>query len=87
MNTKCTEGMSEALISLTLSQLVAPRWIIVQFSSASFIKHSISELFRNGESGVKLRYCSSYVYQPSCVTVIPLLFKQKKKELKAVSLY
>lgn len=45
---------------------------------ASFIKLSISDLFRNGESGVKLRYCSSYIYQPSCVTVIPLLFKQKK---------
>lgn len=31
-------------------------------------------------SGVKLRYCSSYFNQPSCVTVIPLLFKQKITE-------
>lgn len=30
-----------------------------------------------GESGVKLRYCGSYIYQPSCVTSIPLLLSKK----------
>lgn len=29
---------------------------------------------------MKLRYCSSHIYQPSYVTVIPLLFKQKITE-------
>lgn len=71
-------GLLEHLILLT--SLCLSRLMLVQFLQASVIKHSISDLFRNSVSGVKLRYCSSYLYQPSCVTVIPLLFKQKITE-------